>query len=176
MYVRPKLSFALVAGACLLYGAAPAAAQVGFGPQVSYAEDFDLGIGARLQFGMGSLFGDEGIPGSLIGIAAFDWFFPDCGDIDCSYLEFNANGAYPFARESEFSPYLGAGLHFARWSSDADTGLGDLGDDATEIGLNLLGGLLYDLGSFSAFGEGRFEIGGGEQFVLTLGILFGGGL
>lgn len=176
MHVRPRLSFALLAATALLFGAAPAAAQLGIGPQISYADDFDLGIGGRLQFGMGTLFGDEGFAGSLIGITTFDWFFPDCGDIDCSYLEFNANAAYPFARQSEFSPYVGAGLHFARWSSDADTGLGNLGKDATEIGLNLLGGLLYDLGTFSAYGEGRFEIGGGEQFVLTFGLLFGGRL
>jgi hypothetical protein len=43
------------------------------------------------------------------------------------------------------------------------------------VGLNLLGGLKFALGSLSSYAEGRFELGGGEQLVLTFGVLVGGG-
>lgn len=157
--------FALVAMA------GPAQAQVQFGPQISYADDFDFGVGARAQFGLGSLFGEEGAAADLVGVASADFFFPDCGFGDCSYMEINGNVLYPIEIEdSGIAPYVGGGLNIARFSTDFE----GVSASDTEIGLNALGGINFALGPLSAFTEARIELSGGEQFVLTFGALFGG--
>ncbi|HSH45277.1 MAG TPA: hypothetical protein VK966_05450 [Longimicrobiales bacterium] len=167
--------FAMMTG-LLLLAAAPASAQVGFGPQVSWADDMDLGVGARFTFPLTQVASpEEDSPLSdMLIIGSFDWFFPndDTADVDVSYLEINANLAYPLELE-ELDPYVGAGVNVARFSLSSDVaGVPDTSD--TEIGVNLLAGLNFFLGSFDAFTEARLELGGGEQFVLTAGLLFGG--
>lgn len=88
------------------------------------------------------------------------------------YLEVNGNLAYPIEMEG-LRPYVGGGLNIARVGvSFDDPAFPD--DSQTEVGLNLLGGLDFLLGSVSSFVETRFERGGGEQFVLSAGVLFGG--
>lgn len=146
--------------------AIPAEAQVQFGPQLSYADDFDFGIGARAQFDLGSAVDEGGTFGDLRGVVSFDYFFPDCELGDCSYIEINGNALYPFDVEGEVEPYVGAGVNIARVSVE------DVSD--TEVGLNALGGINFGLGPFMAFSEARIELSGGEQFVLTFGALFGG--
>lgn len=142
-----------------------------FGAQLSWADDWDLGLGARLEFGLGSLLATEGPLSRAYGIASFDYFFPDCvGAIDCNYWEVNLNGAIPLVA-TNIDPYVGGGLNIARLSTDAGAG-GDFSD--TDLGLNALAGLRFLLGTLSAFAEARIELGGGQQFVLTLGALFGG--
>ena len=156
--------------------AAPAQAQVQFGPQLDFADDFDFGVGARAQFGIGSLFETEELA-DLQAAVSFDYFFPDCAGFDCSYLEINGNGLYPFElQDSDFTPYVGAGLNLALFSAeftDPITGATTSESD-TDVGVNLLGGAAFDLGGFDVFAEARIELGGGEQFVLTFGTLFGG--
>ena len=154
--------------------AAPAQGQVGFGAQASYASDTDLGIGARAVFGLGDMLGQtEGRLATLQGIVSADVFMLDCPDeVDCTYLEINGNGVVPIALEgSALSPYAGAGINFARASSS----FGGESFSQSEIGLKVLGGTYFGLGGMNAFGEARYELGGGEQFVLSVGILFGGG-
>lgn len=157
--------FAAVSAA-LVIGSADANAQA-FGIQGSWGDDTDLGIGARLELGLPNLLTSQGPLSNTFLIGSFDWFFPDfCDNIDdCSYYEFNANLAVPITA-STIDPYAGAGLNIARMSV--------LDASDTEVGLNLLGGLRFNLGGASAFGEGRFVLGGSEQFVLTLGVLVGG--
>lgn len=146
--------------------AAPARAQVQFGVQANYADDADLGLGARGQFGLGPGLAD------LLGVVSVDFFFPDCGLADCSYIEFNGNVLYPFAiEESNLSPYVGGGLNIAHASADYQ----GLSGSNTDLGLNALGGLNFGIGALAAFAEARIELSGGEQFVITFGILFGGG-
>lgn len=146
--------------------AVPAEAQVQFGPQVNYADDFDFGVGARAQFALGSAFQDDSPLADLRGVISFDLFFPDCEIVDCSYFEINGNAVYPFDIQSEVEPYVGAGLGFGRLSVD------DASD--SEIALNLLGGANFDLGTVDAFAEARFELTGYEQVIITFGLLFGG--
>ena len=68
-------------------------------------------------------------------------------------------------------PYVGGGLNIARVSVD----LGSFGSASdTEIGLNVLGGLKLNLSGLDAFTEARLSLGGGEQFAVMFGILFGG--
>lgn len=158
----------IAAGTALAVGVlpVPAEAQVQFGPQVNYADDSEFGVGARAQFALGSAFQDDSPLADLRGVVSFDLFFPDCDPLDCSYFEINGNAVYPFDIQSEVEPYVGAGLGFARSTVD------DLSD--SELGLNVLGGANFDLGTLAAFGEIRFELTGYEQVILTFGLLFGG--
>lgn len=156
----------------LLATALPAQAQIGFGGQVSFADDADLGVGVRATAPLGGFVStDEGsvLAGTML-IGSFDWFFPDCGGADCSYWEINTNGAVPIPVEANFSPYAGAGLNIAHMSVDEGT----IEESDTEVGLNLLGGVTFPLAGFSPFLEARLELGGGEQFVLSGGVLLGG--
>ncbi|HSJ13193.1 MAG TPA: hypothetical protein VK939_02185 [Longimicrobiales bacterium] len=152
-------------------GASNAEAQR-IGVQGNWSDDFDLGIGARVELNLPNLLTSEGPLANTFLIGSFDYFFPDCpADLDCSYWEINGNLAVPFA-VSGLSPYAGAGLNIAR----IDVGLedSDFSGSDTEIGLNLLGGLRFPIGGVSAYGEARLELGGGEQFVLTFGAMVGG--
>lgn len=154
--------------------ASPVSGQVVFGPQGSWGDESDFGIGARLQVPFAGLVTTE--PGSALStmflIGSFDWFFPDDDDfpgVDVNWFEVNLNAAYPLVMEG-LRPYVGAGLNYARVSVE----VGGETDSDSDVGLNVLGGLNFLLGGLTAFTEGRFELGGGEQFVLTFGVLFGG--
>jgi opacity protein-like surface antigen len=116
-----------------------------FGVQGSWADDADLGVGARL------LWDATGSSDGIGAIASFDYFFP--GD-DITYWELNGNLTYSL--RGSLQPYVGAGLNLAHGEGDS------------ELGLNLLGGLRF---SDRVYGEARVEIDGGEQFVLTIGLL-----
>lgn len=133
-------------------------AQVRFGPQVSFADDADFGIGARLEYGLDKLFPKA----PLLSAASFDYFFP--GN-NVTYWEINYNVSYLFKVDA-LTPYAGGGLHFAHASVDG-------GGSNSEMGLNLLGGLRFKTASkLTPFVEARIELGGGEQFVLTGGLVF----
>jgi opacity protein-like surface antigen len=144
-----------------------------FGVQGNFADDFDFGIGARVEMGAENLFTSQGALSQTFVIGSFDYFFPDCPeDLDCSYWEINANVAVPLV-VSGFSPYVGTGLNIARVSIDAEE-VDGFGGSETDIGLNLLAGLRIPVGGISGFGEVRYELAGGEQLVFTLGALLGG--
>ena len=134
------------------------------GAQASWGSDSDVGIGVRYENDLNRL-----IPArNLRVVGSFDWFFPG-NNVD--YFEINANVAYQFTLPgSRIGPYAGGGLNIAR----ANTDLGVLGRSSdTQVGLNLLGGLRFpSAGRIRPYVEGRFELSGGEQFVLTGGLLF----
>ncbi|UCC49712.1 MAG: outer membrane beta-barrel protein [Gemmatimonadota bacterium] len=140
-------------------------AQVDLGGQLSWGDDADFGIGGRVVLGLPF----EQVPLEVIG--TFDYFFPDegPGGADVTYWELNANIVYRIpVRVPMLTPYAGTGINIAHVSVDTD------GVDAsdTEVGINLLGGAKYDAGPVTPFAELRFELDGGEQFVLSLGVLF----
>ncbi len=156
----------LVAACAALFILSPGAlqAQVGVGGQLSWAEDAELGIGARGTFGLPST-----VPLEIHG--SVDYFFPpeELAGVNVTYWEANANLVYMFQiPASPVAPYAGGGLNFAYGSRDIP------GEDSsnTEIGLNLLGGAKFNLGPVTPFGEMRFELNGGEQFVISAGALF----
>lgn len=131
--------------------------EVHVAPQVSLADDMDFGLGGRALVNLSDMEGFE-IAGS------FDYFFPD-GDVD--YWELNGNLHYNIkVSESEvFFPYLGAGLNYANISS------GTVSD--SDVGLNLVGGSKFQVAErFIPYAELRIEAGGGEQIVVTGGLLF----
>lgn len=168
----------LTIGSLALLVLAPSAvsAQINLGGQLSFADDFDVGLGVRATFGL-----PTAVPLEIITTA--DYFFPDgATGIDINYWEINANLVYLFSIPSSVvAPYAGGGLNFARASFSTDlTGFGiDIPGDyssfegsQSDLGLNLLGGARFNLGSFTPFGELRFELNGGEQVVFSAGALF----
>ena len=156
----------LLAAALVVLVSAPGPlfGQVDIGAQISWGDRFDLGFGGRIT-GRSPWF-DQGI--EFVG--AFDLFFPDAGNVDDrSYWEANLNLLYNIAVGHElFLPYAGFGINIARLSETLD---GET-TSATDVGANLLGGLKVVTGAVSPYGELRYEWGGGEQFVLTAGVLF----
>ena len=68
------------------------------------------------------------------------------------------------SRQMQETPYAGGGLNIA-YSSRS-------GSSDVDPGFNLLGGTLLGSGPVHPFVEVRFELAGGEQFVLTGGVLF----
>lgn len=155
---RTLLALVFAAGLSLA-AAAPSSAQVHFGPQVSLADDADVGLGARITAGVPQYTGLE-------FAGTFDVFFPDVGD----YWEINANVLHNFevAGTTSFRPYAGGGLNLAGFEGEGP----DAGDD-TQVGLNLVGGTKFATESpATPYVELRLEIEGGEQFVVTGGLLF----
>ena len=158
----------LIAACAALFILSPGAlqAQVGLGGQLSWAEDAELGIGARGTFGLPST-----VPLEIHG--SVDYFFPpeDAFGVSVTYWEANANLVYMFQiPASPVAPYAGAGLNLGYFSRDIDIPGED--SSSTELGLNLLGGAKFNLGPVTPFGELRFEVNGGEQFVISAGALF----
>lgn len=160
-----KLAFVFALGAALTLPTA-AQAQVSFGATAGYHTDFDLGVGAYVGFPLESLY--EGLRGQ----ADFTYFFPGTDNLD--YFEINGNALYDIETESSVTPFVLGGLNIARISVDTG-GLSEaFGFDAsaTEIGLNLGGGITFDAGSVRPSVGARLELGGGEGVVIfgTLGI------
>lgn len=150
-----------LAAAFSLIAAESGRAQVHLGPQISLADDADVGLGGRLVAGVEDYAGLE-------VIASFDIFFPD-GALD-DYWEINGNAVYNFeiVGAPSLRPYAGGGLNIAHFGYDDE----DPRDDDTELGLNLLAGTKFPLEGLTPFVELRGEVSGGEQLVITGGLLF----
>lgn len=151
-----KLVSGLAAAAFLALGPVAVSGQVQLGPTLAWGDDgADFGIGATLGARLPSL-------GEGVGVMAdFIIFFPDNSD----YFEVNGNITYDFPIEgSTVLPFALAGLNIARASNDVFSN--------TEVGLNLGGGLVFDAGDFRPQVGGRFEIDGGEQFVVFITLPF----
>lgn len=131
------------------------------GLQASWADDADFGIGIRYENDVHKVI--SGAPQKLHFIIAFDYFFPEIVE---TYYEGNINLTYQFGDQRRaIGPYLGGGLNIAR--------VENAGASNTDLGLNILGGLRFRSASrMVPFVEARFEAGGGEQFVITAGLLF----
>ncbi len=155
----------LVAAAGVVIAAfafAPRAEAQAFGANLSWGDDTDFGLGARVAFPIGGSVGQKGIK----GLATFDYFFPDGFD----FWEITGNGVYDISSSGSASPYVGAGLTFARSSVSA----GGFSASNSEVGLNLLGGARFKpTGNVQPFVEARFQIRDGSQLVLSGGVYFG---
>lgn len=80
----------------------------------------------------------------------------------------NANGQYHF-READFPavPYAGAGIALGYYDADGP------GNSSTDIGVNLFGGLEWDLGGYRiAFAEFQFGIGDAPEVKIVGGFGF----
>lgn len=158
------------------FAALPGEAQIHIGLQGSYGEETDWGIGARLT---ADVF--QTPTGWFELIASFDYFFPDDDweipflSVEYTYYEINGNVVYNMSLpNSPLVPYAGAGINVATGDVSADIfGFEIDAISETETGVNVLGGLkIKTTGRFTPFVEFRYESGGGEQYVLTGGIVF----
>lgn len=162
-FARTILAGAAVAAGLALATPSTASAQMGFVVQGNYADDMEFGVGGGVTFGLGSLTTNSGIRAE----ATFDYFFP--GN-DLTYWEINGNALMDI--KSIAGLYVGAGVNY--YSIGIDSSLcGAFCSFAEDsgIGLNLLGGWNFG-GSKGPFVQAKFEVGGGEQLVISGGIRF----
>jgi hypothetical protein len=163
-----KKTFLTALAVMFLFGATQLSAQIRFGGQLNIADDFDFGLGPRIVIADPAL-------GEFRFIGTFDLYFPDSpSGSDVDYWEINGNVVYDFVIQSapKLTPYVGAGLNIAHVSVSANTPIGSLGGSDTDVGANILGGLEFNVGRVRPFVELRIELEGGEQFVVSGGILF----
>jgi len=156
----------LAAGVGLSAGAATG--QVSAGIQGSWGAETDFGVGVRIIVDLG------GLVGGLETSGSFDYFFPgDDFGADLTYWEANANLVYRIDSAGEIlKPYLGAGFNLARFEASVDVLGAEISGAETKGGLNLVGGLMFDLGAAKPFTEGKVVAGGGDQFVVSAGVRF----
>ena len=158
-YLMKRIFSALSVAAALVAFPAFAEAQATLGPQIAYHNDFDFGIGAALTVSA------DAIDPRVDFMADFVWFFPDPAGLN--YFELNGNLLFDFVVEgSTVTPFALGGLNIASWSYDSGFGPGNGGGDNTELGLNLGGGIKFDLGTFRPMLGVRLEIEGGDGFVI----------
>lgn len=167
--MKKVLTTVLALAAALAFVAAPAAAIEGMpikvGVQGNFGDDVDFGVGARVEYNLEEM---VGMPIAAVG--SFDYFFPgDTFGVDVTYWEINANAIYGIPVTEMITPYAGAGLNIAHASASA----GGASASDTEFGANVLAGAKFDIGMmFTPFAEFRLELSGGEQWVVTGGVLF----
>ncbi|NNG17568.1 MAG: hypothetical protein HKM89_13915, partial [Gemmatimonadales bacterium] len=115
-----KKTFLTALAVMFLFGATQLSAQIRFGGQLNYADDFDFGLGPRVAIADPAL-------GEFRFIGTFDLFFPDSpAGTDFDYWELNGNVVYDFAITSapSLTPYVGGGLNIAHFSGSSTGGLG----------------------------------------------------
>ncbi len=135
-------------------------AQITLGAQGSYGDEFDWAAGGRVGVGI------PAGPAALEVVGSFDLFFPELDGVDYYEININLNYLIP-VRSPVIRTYIGAGLNIAH----SDVEIGDTTLSNTEYGLNLLAGIRGTTGMIHPFGEARFEIEGGRQFVFTGGLM-----
>lgn len=166
----------LIAVAALSTAITPTKVEAQFGAQVVFAEHFDIGLGLRFMKDIDAFSDDEGsVLQQLRFIGDGTYFLSWCDG--CSAFELNANGAVPLDLTDDADLYAGAGLNFTRTSIDLGIDLPGIGGSASgsNVGLNIFGGLNFDLSSFQAFAEAGLTLGGFDHFGIKGGILLGGG-
>jgi opacity protein-like surface antigen len=158
----------LLAGSLVLFlfgfGSSPARGQVALGPEISVAEDVDLGIGAVIEAPLTSVYEELEFAGR------FTVYFPDAGD----YWEINGDVRYLFPLEGENAllPYVLGGIAIGHSSWDYDVpGQGGTGSD-TEIALRIGGGFKVPMDRITPFAELGLGIGDLPDFTLRGGLTF----
>ena len=176
-----------MAAAALIGAAAPAgAADVQFGPRFNVSDDADLGIGADVRW---TFLADDP---RLALSASFDYYFPDDGDdelddaladfesflpdefelpfdfrpdTEVEYWEANLNLTWDFTTGRAVIPYAGVGVNYAHSKVSAF----GFDSDESDVGANVLAGVRIRQRFYV---EAKQEAGGGELFVLTVGVRF----
>jgi len=179
------LTIAVTAASML--GALPARGEdVQFGPRVSVSDDADFGVGADVRW---AFLADDP---RLALSASFDYFFPEDGDdelddalagfedffpggfdppfdfspdTEVEYWEANLNLTWDFTSDRAVVPYAGVGVNYAH----AHVSAFGFEADENDVGANVLAGIrIHD----RFYVEAKQEAGGGELFVLSVGVRF----
>lgn len=132
--------------------------RVGFFLAFASGDYDEIGIGGIGEFRVGQ---KVTISPQLI------FYFPE---EDVNLLEINGNVNYYFYNHDIFEFYGLGGLNITRVSWDYGN---DVDGSETELGLNLGGGINFEVGkSFVPFSELRFTLGDFDQFVISAGLKF----
>jgi len=180
------LMLAAVAGGLIGAPAPVAAGDVQFGPRFDVSDDADLGVGADVRW---TFLADDP---RLALSASFDYFFPDDGtddfddalagfedllprdvplpfdfnpDTNVEYWEANLNLTWDFTSDRAVVPYAGVGVNYGHSKVSAF----GFDSDESDVGANVLAGVRIKQRFYV---EAKQEAGGGELFVLTVGVRF----
>ncbi len=173
-----KFAHTMFAGALVATGlalATPATANAQIVLKAEYGSDADFGVGGGFGFPLTNFSNGTAIKAE----ATFDYFFPSCDGCDAvgaSFKVWEINGnAMAHMVASQPSLYFGAGVRYYKWDYSFD-GCGiycDAWANADGIGLNLLAGWDFSgTKKTTPFVEAKFEVGNGNQFVVSGGIRF----
>lgn len=152
----------LLVGFLFAAGAADVEGQVRVGPEISLAEDVDVGIGAVVEAPLTAIYEN------LEAAGRFTLYFPDGAD----YWELDADVRYlfPLEGENQLLPYALAGIAIGHSSWDhGGPGEGSSGSD-TEIALRIGGGFKIPMDRFTPFAELGLGIGDLPDFTLRAGV------
>jgi len=112
---------------------------------------------------------NENLP--VVPNASFDFYLTDSDNLTVFAVDLNA--LYEFGVDNQaFTPYAGGGLAITRRSFDASTGAGTIAADDTDVGLNLLGGARFPLGSVEPFVQVNAVLGDLDRLGVAGGLLF----
>jgi hypothetical protein len=168
----PLIVVAILFAQLLLPGRA--GAQIAPVLQYNYGSDVSgsavSGVGAGLRFPLRAWNQKSG----LMGVMTFDYFFaPDYPVANGlkykqTYWEINMDGTYDLPALKAL--YVGGGFNFTEQSVDyTGNAPGVMG---TALGLNALAGLHVGSKKAGAFVQGRAELWGGKQVVVSGGVYF----
>ena len=163
------LSFGLLAP-----GTAEAQTSVKFGPRLGIPVGDVSDIGGNLYLGADARFDTDALP--VVLNPSVDFYFVDEVEgtsVDQSVFAIDLNALYEFGVDNEaFTPYAGGGIAITRFSVD-DDGVFPGDPDETDVGLNVVGGARFPLGSVEPFAQLNAVVGGDiDRLGLTGGILF----
>ena len=157
--MRTHIAAAVAAALCLTATGLAAQSAPRLGGQMSFAQDVNAGLGARLELPLA--------PRQDLRLESeFDYFFPNS---PLRYWEFNGDLAWGLRlADTRLSLYLGGGLNVAHSGLRGFPSSGN-----TDLGANLLVGLRIPTSSHvTPYVELRPEFGGGNRLVLSTGVMF----
>ena len=166
MRIKSMFAGAVLALGVAAFAPSTAQAQVGFVVQGSYGFDIEeIGIGAGVNLGIGSLTEKQGIRLE----ATFDYFLVSD---PAKFWEINGNLLKDIPSVKNL--YVGAGVNYAHSSYDCGSicDAFNIDNSASDIGVNVLGGYKLGSGKAAPFVQARFTLGGSEQLYVTGGFRF----
>jgi len=165
--MKKSIAVLVAAMALIALPASDLSAQVALGPQFVLVDVEEPAIGVRVDFGLGEAFGiQDGFFEGLFGTVNGNYVFVDGPGTN---LVFNANLAVPITTAAAVSPYVGAGFNINRYSVD----VAGVNVSNNNTGLNLLGGLFFNIGALPAAVEAQYSTTGSGYLSLGAALLFG---
>jgi hypothetical protein len=148
----------------LAFVASPLQGQIALGPEISLAEDVDLGIGVLMEAPLTSVYEQMEFGGR------FTLYFPDGGD----YWELDGDVRYlfPLEHENALLPYALAGIAIGHFSRDYETPGGGRSGSDTEVALRIGGGFKVPMARMTPFAELGLGVGDLPDFTLRGGLTF----
>lgn len=130
----------------------------------------DLSDASTLFFGADARYHSEDLP--VVPNASFDYYLTDVEGT--SYFAVDLNALYEFGVDNQqFTPYAGGGIGITRSSFEFQSEFVSGSGSDTEIGLNLVGGARFPMGSVEPFAQLNATLGGNAtRLGIAGGLLF----